>query len=151
MIKVDNGKYFFVGPKGKIPLCENDEISLKLAMLYEGECEGRGATTAAKKFGYSRQRYYQIFKIFKEKGAEALKKKKTGPKRNYRRTNEAVRQIIRHRFLDPQITPEVISQKLKQCGHPIQIRSVERVISEFGLQKKNSIRIIPEDQKKRKK
>ncbi len=32
MIKVDNGKYFFVGPKGKIPLCENDEISLKLAM-----------------------------------------------------------------------------------------------------------------------
>ncbi len=136
MIKVENGKYFLVGPKGKISIDGNDEISLKFGMLYEGECEGRGATSAAKKFGYSRQRYYQILKGFKENGAETLKKKKTGPKRNYRRTDEAVRQVIRHKFLDPRISPEVISQKLKQCGHPIRTRSVERVISEFGLQKK---------------
>jgi hypothetical protein len=31
---------------------------------------------------------------------------------------------------------EVIAQKLNQNGYPIAIRSVERVISEYGLQKK---------------
>jgi hypothetical protein len=47
-----------------------------------------------------------------------------------------VRQIIRYRFLDPQMSLEVIAQKLNQNGCPIAIRSVERVISEYGLQKK---------------
>jgi len=46
-----------------------------------------------------------------------------------------VRQVIRHRFLDPQISPEVIVQKLVQCGFAISTRTVERVISEYGLQK----------------
>lgn|GEM_PF-1752520 len=73
---------------------------------------------------------------FKREGAEALKTRKSGPKGNYRRTDEVVRQIIRYRFLDPQISPEVIAQKLVQCGYPIAVRSVEQVISEYGLQKK---------------
>jgi hypothetical protein len=51
--------------------------------------------------------------------------------------------VIRHRFLDPQISPEVIAQKLVQCGYPISTRSVERVISEYGLQKKTSTDAIP--------
>jgi hypothetical protein len=73
---------------------------------------------------------------FKRDGAEALRSRKRGPKSNYRRTDEVVRQIIRHRFLDPQMSPEVIAQKLAQCGYPIAVRSVERVVSDYGLQKK---------------
>ena len=53
-----------------------------------------------------------------------------------RRTGELVRQVIRHRFLDPDATAEVIAQKLRQSGLPISNRSVERVIAEYGLQKK---------------
>jgi hypothetical protein len=45
-------------------------------------------------------------------------------------------QVIRHRFLDPQASPDVIAQKLRQTGFEISTRSVERVISEYGLQKK---------------
>jgi threonine dehydrogenase-like Zn-dependent dehydrogenase len=60
----------------------------------------------------------------------------SGPKANYRRTEEMVRQIIRHRFLDPEASAEIIAQKLRQADHLISIRSVERVISDFGLQKK---------------
>lgn len=78
----------------------------------------------------------KILQQFKREGAEALKSRKSGPKGNYRRTDEVVRQIIRYRFFDPQISPEVIAQKLVQCGYPIAVRSVERVISEYGLQKK---------------
>jgi transposase len=138
MIKIDSSGLFLMGSKGSIPLQQDDEITFRLAMLIEGECEGIGATKAAEKFGYTRQRYYQVLKQFKGGGAEALKNRKPGPKGNYRRTDEVVRQIIRYRFLDPEISPEVIAQKLVQCGYQIGIRSVERVICEYGLQKKTS-------------
>ena len=59
-----------------------------------------------------------------------------GPKHNYRRTDELVRQVIRHRFLDPEASADVIAQKLRQTGLPISTRSVERVIADYGLQKK---------------
>jgi transposase len=118
-------------------LPEDDEITSKLAMLFEGQCEGFGPTAAARKFGYSKQRYFQLLEQFEAEGALALLSKVRGPKTNYRRTEELVRQIIRHRFLDPEASAEVIAQKLQQAHHLISIRSVERVISDFGLQKKN--------------
>jgi len=136
MIEIHEGKRFLFGPKGTLSVREDDEITLKLAMLFEGQCEGLGPLKAAKKFGYTRQRYHQILNQFMERGAAGLKRLKTGPKRNYRRTDEVVRQIIRYRFLDPQMSLEVIAQKLNQNGYPIAIRSVERAISEYGLQKK---------------
>lgn len=139
MIKIDSEGLFLSGSHGTIPLKKDDEITLKLAMLFEGECEGIGPTKAAEKYGYTRQRYHQLLQQFKRGGAETLKSQKTGPKGNYRRTDEVVRQIIRHRFLDPKISSEVIAQKLVQCGYLISIRSVERVISEYGLQKKTSL------------
>ncbi len=138
MIKIDRGKFFLSGPKGIVKLVQDDEITLKLGMLYEGECEANCKTVVAEKFGYTRQRYYQLLQQFKSKGAAALKSSKQGPRGNYRRTDEVVRQIIRYRFLDPKISLEVIAQKLQQCGYPIAIRSVERVICEYGLQKKTS-------------
>ena len=70
------------------------------------------------------------------RGAAALQSRKRGPKTHYRRTAEVVRQVIRHRFLDPDASTEVIAQKLSQGGWEISIRSVQRVIEEFGLQKK---------------
>jgi len=80
MIKIDTKGVFLVGPKGSLPISEDDEITLKVGMLFEGECEGIGATRAARKFGYTRQRYYQILQLFKRKGARALKRLKPGTK-----------------------------------------------------------------------
>src|SRR5262249_11181734 len=125
-----------LGPSGSILLPDEDEITRKLAMLFEGQCEGLGPTRAAQKFGYSKQRYFQLLEQLQLGGALALQSKTRGPKTNYRRTEEMVRQIIRHRFLDPEASAEVIAQKLQQAHHLISIRSVERVISDFGLQKK---------------
>jgi hypothetical protein len=136
MIEIHEGTVSLLGPKGSIPVKEDDEITLKLAMLFEGQCEGLGPGKAAGKFGYTRQRYHQLLHQFVDKGAEGLKNLKPGPKGNYRRTDEVVRQVIRYRFLDPKMSPEVIAQRLNQNGFQIAIRSVERVISEYGLQKK---------------
>ena len=58
------------------------------------------------------------------------------PKRNYRRSKEVVCQAIRHRFLDPDASSDVIAQKLRQCGLQISKRSVDRIFAECGLQKK---------------
>ena len=40
-----------VGEHGSLPLSEQDEITRKLAMLIEGECEGIGPIMAAQKYG----------------------------------------------------------------------------------------------------
>jgi transposase len=136
MIYLRNNKIELTGEKGKIELNAEDKVLVKLGMLYEGECEGLGATAAAKKFGYTRQRYYQLLNTFKDNGLSALEDKKPGPQSNYRRTAEAVREVIKNRFLDPDASEEVIAQKMVQCGFKISGRSVQRVISEFGLQKK---------------
>ena len=125
-----------IGPDGSLAVLCDDEITLKLAMLIEGECEGLGPNQAAQKYDFSKQRYFQLRTAFGEHGAIALRSQKRGPKSNYRRTEEVVRQIIRHRFLGPDASADVIAQKLRQCGLAISTRSVERVIEEFGLQKK---------------
>jgi len=136
MARFDLRKQALVGPSGRLSVRWDDEITRKLSMLIEGECEGLGPTRAARKFGFSKQRYFQLRSAFAELGAPALRSRKRGPKTHYRRTAEVVRQIIRHRFLDPRASVEVIAQKLSQDGWGISIRSVQRVIEEFGLQKK---------------
>jgi transposase len=125
-----------VGPRGELIVPVGDEITPRLAMIVEGECEGLGAAEAAAKHGLTRQRYYQLLKLFKDRGAAALLTQKRGPKTNYVRTDEVERQVIRHRFLDPDATVDIIAQKLRQAGFAISTRSVERVIEKYGLQKK---------------
>ena len=126
----------WVGPAGALNVREDDEIAHKFLMLLEGECEKCGPLQAARKFGYSKQRYFQLRAAYGGGGATALQSRKRGPKTHYRRKPEAVRQVIRHRFLDGDASPEVIAQKLCQCGWTISIRSVERIIADYGLQKK---------------
>jgi hypothetical protein len=136
MARFDLRNRALVGPGGGLPVRADDEITRKLSMLIEGECEGLGPMRAARKFGFSKQRYFQLRTAFAERGAAALHSHKRGPKTHYRRTAEVVRQVIRHRFLDADAAAEVIAQKLTQSGWAISMRSVQRVIEDFGLQKK---------------
>lgn len=119
-----------------MPVGDDDEVSRRLAMLIVGQCEGQGATPAARQFHFSRQRYYQLLAAFQQDGALGLALEPRGPKTDYRRTEQIVRLVIRHRFLDTEASAEVIAQKLHQEGHLISQRSVERIIADYGLQKK---------------
>jgi 3-oxoacyl-(acyl-carrier-protein) synthase len=136
MVQFNRKDGLLVGQGGSLVVREDDEMARKLAMLIEGECEGLGPIRAAEKYGYSKQRYFQIRHIFLNDGTAALASQRRGPKSNYRRTSDIVRQIIRYRFLDPQVSSDVIGQKLRQLGVAISTRSVERVIADYGLQKK---------------
>ncbi len=144
MATLDFESHALVGKSGTLRVRDNDEITRKLSMLIEGECEGLGPLRAADKYGYSKQRYFQLRKDYLEQGALALQSEKRGPKTNYRRTVEVVRQVIRHRFLDPDASPEVIAQKLRQTELQISTRSVQRVIEEYGLQKK-TLQVSPKE------
>jgi transposase len=125
-----------VGPTGSLLVPNGDEVTPRLLMLMEGQCEGLGPMRAAQKYGLSRQRYYQVQKQFQENGILALFSQKRGPKSNSVRTDEVERQVIRHRFLDPDASVDIIAQKLRQAGFEISTRSVERTIEKYGLQKK---------------
>jgi len=132
-----NGSFCLEGPAGSLTIAASDEVALKLAMLVEGKCLGLGAVNAAQKYGFTKQRYYQLLEEFKQHGSAALISKKKGPKTNYVRTENVVALVLRYRFLDPDISAAVIAQKLRQTGIKISQRSVERIIAEHGLQKKN--------------
>ena len=136
MVWFDAENFSLVGDSGSLEVPDEDEITHKLAMLIEGKCLGLGPIKAAKKYGYSKQRFFQILNAYIKGGSQALIPKKTGPKTNYVRTENVVTQIIRHRFLDPDANAEVIAQKLKQTGIKVSQRTVERTITEYGLQKK---------------
>ncbi len=113
-----------------------DSLAMKIAMLFEGHCT-IGVQQAIKKYHYSEQRYYQLLKKYIEGGSDALIDKKTGPDKQTIRTKQVTNQIIRLRFLDPLASTDLISQKLSQIGFKVSTRSVERTITEYGLQKKH--------------
>jgi len=124
------------GIKGKdFVIDQKDSLSMKLSMLIEGHCT-IGVQGAIKKYGYTEQRYYQLLLKYQEGGALALIDNKPGSDKQPVRTKEIVNQIIRLRFLDPFSSAGVIAQKLNQIGHKVSKRSVERTITEYGLQKK---------------
>jgi transposase len=124
-----------LGPRGRLPLLADDEVARKLLMLVEGQCES-GAKAAASKYGYTTARYYQLLKVYGRAGSEGLRSQKRGPKTRPKCTPELIRQVIRHRMLDPEASGAVITQKLRQTGFEICKRTVERVLEEYGLQKK---------------
>jgi transposase len=134
MVRLENQSLVWDGPHGQLTL-PDEEVARKFAMLIEGQCHC-GPAAAAEKFGFSRQRYFQLLSAVQTDGLEALRSKKRGPKAPSRRTPETIAQIVRHRFLDPEASAAVIAQKMNQSGCPISTRSVERTITEFGLQKK---------------
>jgi len=135
-MKSNNIPLFIEGSYGNLPIKEDDKEARKMAMLIDGICNGKGAIKAAKKYGYSKQRYYQVYDSYIKHGIDGLKNKKRFPKKKYVRTDEVNNQIIRHRFLDPDASAAVIAQKMKQSGYKVSQRSVERTITELGLQKK---------------
>ena len=105
-------------------------------MLIEGHCT-INVQSALQKYGYSEQRYYQLLRKYEQGGSQALLDKKPGSDKQPVRTRETLNQIIRLRFLDPFASADIIAQKLNQIGHKVSKRSVERTITEYGLQKKH--------------
>jgi transposase len=116
---------------------ENDKVTQKFLMLLEGQGE-TGVEAAAQKFGYSRQRYYQLLRAYRQWGMIGLKDKIPGPKTASLKNNDLANWVIRYKFQDPKLDAAVIAQKLRQNGFKVSERSIQRIIERYGLQKKTS-------------
>ncbi|MCK4313034.1 MAG: helix-turn-helix domain containing protein [Candidatus Cloacimonetes bacterium] len=136
MKKDEENKFSFDGLSGSLSICNDDVISKKLAMLIDVKCNNFKIKDAVKKYGYSKQRFYQVLNDYKREGALGLRNRTPGPKNNSIRKQAVINQIIRYRFLDPAATVDVVVQKLNQTGFKISKRSVERTLTDYGLQKK---------------
>jgi len=136
MVKTNESLFFIEGLTGKLEIDFNDKLAKKMGMLFEINCLGKSPQAVAERYGYTKQRYYQILNSFRKEGSEGIMEKKTGPVKNRILTDTVTSQIIRYRFLDPESTIDVIVQKLRQNGIKVSKRSVERVITKHGLQKK---------------
>lgn len=131
-----SGQLSLAGPSGRLPIPSEDKVTRKLAMLYEGQCAGLGAAAAAARFGYTRQGYYRVLHQFRDHGASAFFNR-PGPKSNYRRGEEVVRAVIRHRFQHPGAPASELVADLRAEGHRVSKRSAERIISDYGLQRRD--------------
>lgn len=119
----------------KLKIDKLDPVTRKFLMIIEGTYT-IGPKESFEKYGYTEQRYYQLLKDFRKLGVDGLLNQKRGPHTNSVRTEPVINRIIRHRFLDPKSSSQVIAQKLKQEGFSVSTRSVERTIQQYGLQKK---------------
>ena len=114
ILKNTNDSILLTGTSGSLAISKRDKLSLKIAMLVDNMCFGLKAEQAATKYGFSRSHFFDIKAKFNKGGSDSLIGKKQGPKTNYVRTDNVVNQIIRLRFLDPEISVDVITQKLNK-------------------------------------
>lgn len=127
----------------ELTISPQDSLLWKLSMILEAAHNpDQSIEQIAGKYGYSREYFYQIKDKLTRQGSQSLADRPTGPKTNYKRTPEVTKQVILHRFLDPEAPCEVIAQKMRQAGYSVSQRSVERIIGEFDLQKKGYIKQI---------
>jgi len=128
---------------GTMHIQPDDEVALKLAMLFEGLHRSGPLEQITAKYGYTREYFYELLQRFNRQGSAGLRSGKTGPKTPHVRTEAVVKRIILHRFQDPDVSVAVIAQRLRQQGYRVTLRSVERTITEYGLQKKTLINLTP--------
>ena len=127
----------FTGPGGSLRVPNDDEVCRRLAMLIEGQCEGLGPANAAQKYDFTRQRYYQILAAFYAEGARGLApanprtQDRLPPHRSGRPPGHPL-SFPRSRLLPP---PSSLKKSANR-SHTISQRSVERIIADYGLQKK---------------
>ena len=66
MFKYDPRKSMLTGPRGSLAIAPDDQASLKLIMLLQGECTEIGPGQAAKNFHYSKSRRSEERRVGKE-------------------------------------------------------------------------------------
>lgn len=135
------------GPGGVLPIRPDDEATLDLVMLVEGETSGQALDDVLRKYGRSRSTYYEKLRRFREEGFEGLLSRPPGPRAPWRRPLEVVRFIVTSRLRNPDRTAATIAEDLARSGHPVSLRSVERTLTQFGLTRGGShgaVRALPQ-------
>jgi len=121
------------GPGGALSLRSDDDASVDLAMLIEGETSGRPLGDILEDFGLSRSTYYEKLRRFRELGVAGLFAKPPGPRSPWRRPLEVIRFIVTSRIRDPERSAAQRADDRARLGQDVSVRSVERTLTQSGL------------------
>ena len=132
------GTLILTDTKGKaVTFSKNQVIQKKVSMITLGELTNLPKLEVAEGFGYAtRKSYYDIRNTVLNGQPTDLIPRQTGPKTAPKRTREVEILVIRMRF-ETDYNMYEIADKLQRLGFDISARLVGKILSDYGLAKKN--------------
>jgi transposase len=106
-----------------------DLVQVKYEMLRRAQVEGLPVSQAAEGFGFSRPAYYHALEAFQANGLPGLIRKRPGPKRAHKLSEEIVDYLEELRAADADLAVSTLAEKVRRKFrievHP---RSIERAL-----------------------
>lgn len=106
-----------------------DLVQVKYEMLRRAQVEGLPIAQAAERFGFSRPAYYHALEALQTQGLPGLIRKRPGPKRAHKLSEEIVDYLEQLRAQDAELSVSGLVQKVR---HKFRIvvhrRSIERAL-----------------------
>jgi len=107
----------------------HDLVQVKYEMLRRAQVEGLAIAQAAERFGFSRPAYYHALEAFQARGLPGLIRKRPGPKRAHKLSEEIVDYLEQLRAEDAELSVSMLVEKVRRkfrvVVHP---RSIERAL-----------------------
>lgn len=115
----------------------HDKAQVKYEMLRAHDVDGESITRAAKRFGYTRESYYQNHLRFKNEGILGLADRKRGRKGPVKLTGEVLEFIQDQRKAHPKLSGAKLAERVaERFGIELHRRTVERATIDGGSHKK---------------
>ncbi len=106
-----------------------DVLQVKYEMLRRVRVDGESITEAAASFGLSRPTYYEAQAAFESGGLAGLIRKKPGPRRAHKLSEEVMDFLEEERSKDPELSPPALVQLVRErFGLSVHLRSVQRAL-----------------------
>ena len=107
-----------------------DLLQVKYEMLRRVRVDGQAVNQSAARFGLSRPSFYQAQKAYEEGGLPALLRKKSGPRRAHKLSEEVVRALREALAAEPALHSEELVQLVEErFGLSVHRRSVQRALA----------------------
>lgn len=126
---------------GEIVIKADDNVSMRLKMLVEGETTKQSIENVSTKYGCASDSYYRWRKKYEESGLIGLKDKIRGPKKPSKTDQEVESDVIWYRFYYPElsmydITREINEDRIKAGKDPLSAGLIGKILKEHGVSKK---------------
>jgi transposase len=106
-----------------------DLVQVKYEMLRRVQLDGLSITEAARAFGFSRPSFYQALAQFEQRGLPGLIRRRPGPQRASKLSDDVVKFLEEQLALDALLRAPALAQRVReQFGLSVHPRSVERAL-----------------------
>ena len=112
-----------------------DLVQVKYEMLRRVREDDETVTASAQRFGLSRFSWYQAQQAYDRGGLPALCKRKPGPRRRHKLTDDVIAELVKAKSENPHITTSELLTMLKErFSLNVHRRTLERVLKETNIE-----------------